>query len=86
MTMFSSNYFMQNYKIKNDTMIESELQRVFKYPNYPRVSRRATNKTSGTIDDGQMGGTHWTCYYIKDDKSFYFVSFGGQLDKFLLNQ
>ena len=33
-----------------------------------------------------MGGSHWTCFYIKDNKSYYFDSFGGQPDKFLLNQ
>ena len=33
-----------------------------------------------------MGGSHWTCFYIKDNRSFYFDSFGGQPDKFLLNQ
>ena len=31
-----------------------------------------------------MGGTHWTCLYKKDKKSYYFDSFGGQADKFLL--
>ena len=38
------------------------------------------------IDDGRMGGSHWTGFYIKDHKSYYFDSFGGQPDKFLLNQ
>ena len=33
-----------------------------------------------------MGGSHWPCFYIKDKKKFYFDSFGGQPDKFLLNQ
>ena len=33
-----------------------------------------------------MGGTHWTCFYIKDNKSYYFDSFGGNPDKFLLQQ
>ena len=33
-----------------------------------------------------MGGSHWTCFIVKDDKSFYFDSFGGQPDKFLLKQ
>ena len=33
-----------------------------------------------------MGGSHWTCFYIKGNKSYYFDSFGGQPDKFLLNQ
>ena len=33
-----------------------------------------------------MGGSHWTCFYIKDKKSYYFDSFGGQPDEFLLKQ
>ena len=32
-----------------------------------------------------MGGTQWTCFYIKDNKSFYFDFFGTQADEFLLN-
>ena len=28
------------------------------------------------IDNGFMGGTHGVCFYIKDNKSFYFDSFG----------
>ena len=30
--------------------------------------------------------THWTCFIIKDKKSYYFDSFGGNPDKFLLKQ
>ena len=33
-----------------------------------------------------MGGSHSTCFIAKGNKSFYFVSFGGQPDKFLINQ
>ena len=32
-----------------------------------------------------MGATHWTCFYLKDNGSFYFESFGGQPDKLQLN-
>ena len=32
-----------------------------------------------------MSGNHWTCFIVKDNKSFYYDSFGGQPDKFLLN-
>ena len=38
------------------------------------------------LDKGSQGGTHWTCFYIKDHKSFYFDSFGGQPANFILNQ
>ena len=30
-----------------------------------------------------MGGTHWTCFHIKDNISYYFDSYGGALIKFL---
>ena len=33
-----------------------------------------------------MGGTHLTCFIVKDNKSFYFDSYGGTPDKFLLTQ
>ena len=67
-------------------MNESDLQRVYNYRIYPRDSRILTDKGFVNIDDGSMMGTHWTCFIIKENKSFYFDSFGGQPDKFLLNQ
>ena len=33
-----------------------------------------------------MDGTHWTCFMVKDNKSYYFDSFGGQPDRCLLNE
>ena len=33
-----------------------------------------------------MSGTHWTCLIIKENKSYYFDSFGGKPDKFPLKQ
>ena len=38
------------------------------------------------IDEGSEGGSHWTLFYIKDNKSFSFDSFGGSTDKFLLQK
>ena len=38
------------------------------------------------IDNGSLGGSHWACFKIKDNKSFQFDSFGGQPHEFLLNQ
>ena len=78
--------FMKQYNLKNDTMNESELQRVYNYPIYPRVSKIYSDKGFVNIDDGRLGGTHWTCFILKDNKSFYFDSFGVQPDKFLLKQ
>ena len=78
--------FMKKYNLKNDTMNESELQRVYNYAIYPRDSKIYSDKGFVNIDNGSQGGSHWTCFIVKDNKSFYFDSFGGQPDKFLLNQ
>ena len=53
---------------------------------YPRNSKIYSDKGFFNIDDGSQGGTHWTCFIVKDNKSYYFDSFAGQLDKFILNQ
>ena len=78
--------FMKEDILKDDTMNESELQRVYKYPIYPKNSKIYSDKGFVIIHDGKMGGTHWTCFIIKDNKSYYFDSSGVQPDKFLLNQ
>ena len=77
---------MNKYNLRNNTMNESQLQRVFNYNIYPRDSKIYSDKGFINIDDGSMGGSHWNCFLIKDNKSFYFHSFGGQPDRFLLNQ
>ena len=77
---------MKKYILKTDTMIESQLQRVYNYPIYPRDSKIYSDKGFVKIDNGAQGGTHWTCFIVKDNKSCYFDSFGGAPDKFLLNQ
>ena len=78
--------FMKKYKLKNDAMNESHLQKINIYPIYPRNSKIYSDKGFVNIDDGRMGGSHWTCFIVKDNKSYYFDSFGGTPDKFLLNQ
>ena len=78
--------FMKKNKLKNDTMNESELQRVYNYAIYPRDYKMYSDKGFVNIDNGSQGGTHWTCFIVKDNKSYYFDSFGDQPDKFLLNQ
>ena len=85
MTILSLKEFMKKYGLKNDTMIESDLQRVYNYKRYPRDSKIYSDKGFVIIDTGQMGGTHWVCFVAKD-KSYYFDSFGGAPDKFLVNQ
>ena len=78
--------FMKKNKLKNDTMNESQLQKVYNYPIYPRVSKIYSDRGYINIDNGSQGGTHWCAFYVKDKRSYYFDSFGGAPDKFLLNQ
>ena len=86
MNVLNFKDFMKKNKLKNDTMDESQLQRIYNYPVYPRDSKIYSDKGFINIDDGSQCGSHWTCFIIKDNKSYYFDSFGGTPDKFLLNQ
>ena len=72
--------------MKNATVNESELQRIHDYPIYPKIFKIYSDRGFLNIDDESQGGSHWTCFYIKNNKSYYFESFGGQPDKFLLKQ
>ena len=78
--------FMKKYNLENDTMNEFQLQRSYNYSIYPKESKIYSDRGFVNIDNGSQGGTHWTAFYVKNNKSFYFESFGGQPDKFLLNQ
>ena len=78
--------FMKKKNLKNNTMNESQLQKIYNYPIYPRDSKIYSYKGFVNIDNGSQGGFHWTCFIVRDNKSYYFDSFGGQPDKFLLKQ
>ena len=67
-------------------MSKSELKKVYNNSIYSRDSIITTGKRFINIDNGRMGGTHWTCFSIEDNKSIYFDSFGGSPDEFLFNQ
>ena len=41
-------------------MNELELQRVYNYSSYPRVSKRFSDKVFVSFDDGERSGSHWT--------------------------
>ena len=77
---------MQKYILKDATMVESGLEKIYKYPINPIDSKIHSDKAFVNIDNGFQGGTHWCCFIIKENKSYYFRSFGGQPDKFLQNQ
>ena len=62
MTIPNSKDF-EEVHLKKDTMSESDLLEVYKNPIYPRDSKIHTVKGFINIDNGQMGGTQWTCFY-----------------------
>ena len=78
--------FAKKCKLKNDTMNESQLQKIYNLPIYPRDIKKYSDKRFDKIDNGSQGGTHWNCFIEKDKISHYFDSFDGQQDIFLLNQ
>ena len=73
---------MKKYNLKNDTMNDFELQRIYNYPIKPRESKILSHRGFVNIDTGSQDGTHWTSFIVTNDKSFYFDSFGVQSDKF----
>ena len=75
--------FMKKNKLKNDTMNESQLGGIHNHPINPRDSKIYSDKGFVNIDNGARGGTHWTRFIVKDNKSYHFDSFGGQPDEFL---
>ena len=77
---------MKKYKLKNGTMNESQIQKMYIYPKYPTDSNRYSDKGFVNVDGGSQGGTLWTCLIVENNKSSYFDSFGGHPGKFLLNQ
>ena len=50
----------------------SDSQRCFNYHIYPKDLKLYTDKGFVFTDNGEQGGTHCTCFYIKASKSFYF--------------
>ena len=88
---------MKEYSLKDDTMNANDLPKKYNYHIYPKGSKIYTITRFVKNDNLEQGVTHRTCFYIKDNadstshasstqKSIYFDSFGGALDKFLLNQ
>ena len=57
MNLLNFKDFLKNFNLKNDTMIESQLQKIYNYPIYPRDSKLITDKGFVNIDKGNMGDT-----------------------------
>ena len=68
MTKLSLNDLRKKYSLKDDTMTRSDLQKN-NFPIYPIGSKVYSDKQFVDIDNRQMSGTQWTCFYIKDNKS-----------------
>ena len=67
------NNFMKKCFLKENNTVESKLKTVHSYSIYPRYSKLTTNVGFVNIDIGQMGGTHWTCFFFKKkNTSFLF--------------
>ena len=75
MKILNFKKFMKTYNLKNDNMNESQLQKVYNYPNYRRDSKIITYKGFVNLDNGSLGGAHWCASYVNDNKSYYFDSF-----------
>ena len=67
-------------------MKKSQLQRIYEYPIQPRESKKYSDKGFVSFEQGSMSGSHWTCFIIKENKSYYFDSLCGEPDECLLNQ
>ena len=77
---------MKKKILKHDTLNEIDFKRVYINLIYPRDSKYFTDRGFVKIDNGQMGGTHWTCCNIKYNKLFYFHRFEGAPAKLLISQ
>ena len=86
MTILDFEDFMIKCNLKSATMYESELQRIYTYPIHPRDSKVHSDKGFVDKDNGSQGGTHWCWLILRDNKSYYYDSFGGTPDKVLLKQ
>ena len=84
--VFNLKRFVKKHSIKDDTMTESGLQKVYDYSINPECSAFFSDRTFVNFDNGSMGGSHWAAFYVKNSKLFSFDSFRGQLDNFLLSQ
>ena len=60
--------FMKKYKLKNNTMNQSQLKRFYIHPIYPRDSKIYSDRGFVNTDNGSQGGTHWTAFYVKNNK------------------
>ena len=51
-------------------MSETESQNVYDYNIYPGGSKVFSDKAFVNKYNGSMGRSHWTCFIVKDNKSY----------------
>ena len=67
MKISNSRDSRKKYILKNDTMNESELQKIYNYPIYPKDSKIHSDRGFVNKDNGSQGGSHWTRFIVKDN-------------------
>ena len=55
-------------------MNESELQRVYNSEIYPRDSKIYSENGFVYLDNGSLDGSHWVCFIVKNNKSYYLIA------------
>ena len=65
---------MKEYTIKNNTMEESELQRVYIYEIYPRDSKIYSDRGFVQKVNGSLVCSSLVCFIVKDNKSYYLIA------------
>ena len=81
-----STYFAKKCNLKDITMNKTVLKKIINYFLFPKDSETINSKRFVNIDDGHWGGSSLTCFYMKSSNSYFFDSFIGSLDRFLLQQ
>ena len=58
MSLLSLKNFMKKINLNFESMNQSDLQRVYNYPRYPRDFKTITDKGFVNIDNESEGGNH----------------------------
>ena len=66
MKVLNFKVFMKKYNLKDDNMSESQLQKVYIYRIHPRDSQISADEGFVNIDNVAQGGSHWTCFIVKE--------------------
>ena len=70
---------MDKQDLKDDTLTETDVKKLSKFSSFREESKITIYKGFVIIKNGSMRGTHWTQFYVKGKKLFYFDSPDGPL-------